>query len=367
MTWGNLRDAWQSIRANRLRSLLAVLSILIGVGALITMLSVGAGAQDRIAAQIRSLGANVVMILPGAERAAAGSNGERARPVPLTIADAAVTAETLPDVIAAAPALQLRARVVHGNRNWPSRINGTTADYFLVRDWPITQGRGFAPRDESGARKVALLGATVAERLFGDADPLGRTVRIANTPLEVIGLLARKGQSGSGRDQDDIVFVPYLTAKLRLGGGAEDVVPNTVTYIIAKAASDNAVAAARERTERLLRARHHIAPGAPAGFRVMDPAAAMVAQRQSSRTIAWLLAAIASISLVVGGISIMNIMLVSVAERRREIGLRLALGATRGHIGWLFLTEALVICVAGGLLGVAAGAGAAWTISTLTT
>ncbi len=219
-TWQNLHDAVRSIRANRLRSLLAVLSIVIGVGALITMLSVGAGAQARIAEQIRSLGANVLMILPGAERGALGPGGERARPVTLTVADAEVVAATLPAVIAAAPSLQLRARVIHGNRNWPSRINGTTAGYFFIRDWPLASGRGFSRRDETGARKVALIGATVAERLFAGADPIGREVRILNTPVKVIGLLSPKGQSGSGRDQDDIVFVPYRTAKRRLGASS---------------------------------------------------------------------------------------------------------------------------------------------------
>ena len=208
--WESLRDAVQSIRANTLRSLLTMLGIIIGVGSLIAMISVGAGAQARVAEQIGSLGANVLMILPGAERGAGDAGGGRARPVRLTAADVEAVAAAIPEVIAAAPSLRGRARLVFGNRNWATQVNGTTADYFFIRDWPLAAGRGFSRREEDGAGKVALIGATVAERLFGGADPIGREGRVLNTPVRIIGLLAPKGQSGSGRDQDDIVFVPDL-------------------------------------------------------------------------------------------------------------------------------------------------------------
>lgn len=337
-----------------------MLGIIIGVGSLIAMISVGAGAQARVAEQIGSLGANVLMILPGD----GASGGGHARPVHLTIGDVEAVAAAIPEVIAAAPALRGRARLVYGNRNWATRVNGTTAEYFFIRDWPLAAGRGFSRREEDGAGKVALIGATVAGRLFGGADPVGREVRVLNTPVRIIGVLAPKGQSGSGRDQDDIVFVPYATAQLRLGGAGRGVTPDTVSYILAKAASGDLVAGAKAGIEGLLRQRHRVAPGA-AGFRVTDPAAAMEAQRGSTRTIGWLLAAIASISLVVGGISIMNIMLVSVSERTREIGLRLALGARRRDISRLFLIEALLICLLGGVLGVGLGVAASWLVARL--
>jgi putative ABC transport system permease protein len=361
----NIRDAVESIRANSLRSLLTMLGIIVGVGSLIAMLSVGAGAQSRVAAQIGSLGANVLMILPGAERDAAGGGSDHARPVKLTRADAEAIAAAIPEVNAVAPSLRGQARVVQGNRNWATQVNGTTSDYFFIRDWPLVAGRGFSRREEDGAGKVALIGATVAEQLFGDADPIGREVRVLNTPMRIIGMLAAKGQSGSGRDQDDIVFVPYTTAKLRLGASGRGVIADAVSYILAKAASGDHVAGARAGIEGLLRQRHDVPIGAAAGFRVTDPAAAMAAQRGSTRTIGWLLAAIASISLVVGGISIMNIMLVSVTERTREIGLRLALGARRRDISRLFLIEALLICLVGGVLGFAAGITASWLVTRL--
>jgi putative ABC transport system permease protein len=360
--WEGLRDAAQSIRANSLRSLLAMLGIIIGTGSLIAMLSIGAGAQARITAQIGTLGANMLVALPGAERGAAEG---RARPVPLTAADAAVIAASVPEVTAVAPALEGPARLVAGNRNWATRVTGTTSDYFFIRDWPVASGRAFSRREEEGAGKVALLGATVAERLFGDDDPNGREVRVLNTPMRVIGVLARKGEAGTGRDQDDMVFVPFSTARLRLGAAAPGVTPDTVTYILAKAAAADLVAEARLGIDGLLRQRHRIAAGGPAGFRVTDPAAAIAAQHGSVKTIGWLLAAIASISLVVGGIGIMNIMLVSVTERTREIGLRLALGARRADVARLFLIEALLICLIGGALGVGAGTAASSALAHL--
>ncbi|HSF96297.1 MAG TPA: ABC transporter permease [Thermohalobaculum sp.] len=346
-----LRDAVRSIRSNVLRSLLAMLGIIIGTGSLIAMLAVGAGAQARIAAQIGTLGANVLMALPGAERDA----GSRVRPVALTAADAEAIAAGVPEVTLAAPALQGQARLVAGNRNWSARINGTTADYFTIRDWPVASGRDFAQREEAGAGKVVLLGATVAERLFGAADPIGREIRVLNTPMRVIGVLERKGESGTGRDQDDIAFVPFSTARLRLGTAGGGVTPGAASYILAKAATPGLVADARAGIEGLLRQRHRVTPDTEAGFRVTDPAAAISAQRGAEQTIGWLLAAIASISLVVGGIGIMNIMLVSVTERTREIGLRLALGARRRDIVRLFLAEALLVCLIGGGIGIAMG------------
>jgi putative ABC transport system permease protein len=281
------------------------------------------------------------------------------------MADAQAVAAATPEVIAVAPSLRGQARLVYGNRNWATQVNGTTSDYFVIRDWPLTAGRGFSRREEDGAGKVALIGATVANHLFGDTDPIGREIRVLNTPMRVIGLLASKGQSGSGRDQDDVAFVPFGTAQIRLGGTERGLTPDTVSYILAKAISEDHVADAKAGIDRLLRQRHHVADQMAAGFQVIDPAETMAAQRGSTRTIAWLLAAIASISLVVGGISIMNIMLVSVAERTREIGLRLALGARQRDISRLFLIEALLVCILGGILGAALGVAASWTVARL--
>jgi putative ABC transport system permease protein len=359
--WETLCDAARSIWANSLRSLLAMIGIIIGTGALIAMLAVGAGAQARIAEQIGTLGANVLMALPGAERGA----GSLVRPAVLTAADAAAIVATVPEVTLAAPALQGQARLVAGSRNWAARINGTTADYFAIRDWPLATGRVFSSREEAGAGKVVLLGASVAERLFGQADPVGLEIRVLNTPMRVIGVLMRKGESGTGRDQDDIAFVPFTTARLRLGTAGSGVTPGAASYILAKTAAPQHIADARAKIETLLRQRQRVAPGTEAGFRVTDPAAAIAAQRGSERTIGWMLAAIASISLVVGGIGIMNIMLVSVAERTREIGLRLALGARRRDISRLFLVEAFSICLIGGAIGVCAGIAASFLLAHL--
>jgi putative ABC transport system permease protein len=349
--WETLADAVRSIRANSLRSLLAMLGIIIGTASLIAMLAVGAGAQARIAAQIGTLGAHVVMAIPGAERGVGGT----VRPIALTAEDSRAIAATIPEVTMAAPALQGQARLVAGNRNRVARINGTTTDYFAIRDWPLAAGRAFSASEEARASKVVVLGATVAERLFGAGDPVGREIRALSTPMRVIGVLARKGESGSGRDQDDIAFVPFSTASLRLGAESGGVTPGAVSYILAKTAAAEHVGPAGQAMDALLRQRHRVAPDAEAGFRVTDPAAAIAAQRSSERMIGWLLAAIASISLVVGGVGIMNIMLVSVAERTREIGLRLALGARQRDIACLFLAEALLICLIGGGFGIAAG------------
>jgi putative ABC transport system permease protein len=254
---------------------------------------------------------------------------------------------------------------VRGGKNWNTVVNGTTADYFVVRDWALSAGRQFSRGEEEGGGKVALIGATVAKQLFDKADPIGGQIRISSVPFEVIGVLAEKGPSGSGQNQDDIIFVPISTAKLRLMGSASEVNREAVAYILVKAVSDEAVRPATSQIEALLRQRHRIEASADDDFQVANPAAAMAAQRASTTTIAWLLAAIASVSLVVGGISIMNIMLVSVTERTREIGLRLAVGARRRDIRNQFLTEAVTLCVLGGLIGLFLGMGAALAVARL--
>ncbi len=356
--------ALRSLRANKMRSFLTMLGIIIGVASVITMVAVGAGAQTQVAEQIRSLGANVLMVVPGAARDG-GVRRESGSRHTLTESDAAAIGSQLPQVQAATPSIRGPHQIVRGGKNWNTTVNGTTADYFVVRDWPLASGRPFSRAEEQGAGKVALIGATVAKQLFDKDDPVGGEIRISSVPFEVVGVLSEKGPSGAGQNQDDIVFVPISTAKLRLMGSASEVNREAVAYILVKAVSDEAMRSAQGQIEALLRQRHRPAGDAESDFQVNNPAAAMAAQRASTTTIAWLLAAIASVSLVVGGISIMNIMLVSVTERTREIGLRLAVGARRRDIRNQFLTEAVTLCVLGGLIGLVVGTGAAWVVAKL--
>jgi putative ABC transport system permease protein len=364
MLWESIGIALRSLRANKMRSFLTMLGIIIGVASVITMVAVGAGAQTRVAEQIRSLGANVLMVMPGAARSG-GVRQEGGSRHTLTESDSRAIRSQIPQVQTAAPSIRGVNQVVHGGRNWNTTINGTTADYFVVRDWALSTGRHFSGSEEQGSGKVALIGATVAKQLFDTDSPIGGQLRISNVPFEVIGVLAEKGPSGAGQDQDDIIFVPISTAKLRLMGSASGANREAVAYILVKAASDQAMPAATEQIEALLRQRHRLQPDADSDFQVDNPAAVMAAQRASTTTIAWLLATIASVSLVVGGISIMNIMLVSVTERTREIGLRLAVGARRRDIRNQFLTEAVVLCVLGGLIGLVLGIGSAWAVAKL--
>ncbi|TMJ03500.1 MAG: FtsX-like permease family protein [Alphaproteobacteria bacterium] len=364
MLWEAFRIGLRSLRANKMRSFLTILGIIIGVASVITMVAVGAGAQTRVAEQIRSLGANVLMVVPGAAREG-GVRKESGTRHTLTESDAMAIGSQVPQVQAAAPSIRSNHQVVHSGRNWNTTVNGTTGDYFVIREWALSSGRGFSAIDEQGGGKVALIGATVAKQLFDKADPVGGQIRISSVPFEVIGVLAEKGPSGAGQNQDDIIFIPISTAKLRLMGSASEVNREAVAYILVKAVSDEAMQGATAEIEALLRQRHRIGAQMDSDFQINNPAAEMAAQRASTTTVAWLLAAIASVSLIVGGISIMNIMLVSVTERTREIGLRLAVGARRRDIRNQFLTEAVTLCVLGGVIGVGLGTGAAWAVAKL--
>jgi putative ABC transport system permease protein len=360
----SFRTALRALRVNLLRSFLTMLGIIVGVASVITMVAVGAGAQAQVAEQIRSLGANVLMVVPGTARQGA-TRLEAGTGHTLSEADARSIAGQIPQVQAAAPSIRGNAQLVHGNRNWNTVVNGTTADYFAIREWPLKAGRHFSTAEEDGGGKVVLIGATVAKQLFGGEDPVGKQIRIMSVPFQVIGVLAEKGPSGAGQNQDDIAFVPILAAKLRLMGSASEVNRQAVAYILVKAASDDAMSAATTQIEALLRQRHRLAAEREADFQVNNPAAAMAAQRASTKTIAWLLAAIASVSLIVGGISIMNIMLVSVTERTREIGIRIAVGARQRDIRNQFLTEAVTLCLFGGLVGIAIGCGVSIAVARL--
>jgi putative ABC transport system permease protein len=364
MLWASIEIAWGALRANKLRSFLTMLGIIIGVASVIAMVAIGAGAETQIAEQIRSLGANVLMVEPGAVRDG-GLRKESGSARTLTEGDAVAIGAEIPQVQAAAPSIRAGFQVVHEAKNWSTIVNGTTGDYFAIRDWPLSLGRAFSGAEEERSGKIAVLGAVVAKQLFGDENPVGGQIRIASVPFEVIGVLAEKGASGFGQNQDDIVFVPISTARLRLIGTSGEVTRDSVGYILIKTISDDSMAPATAEIGALLRQRHRLPPEAESDFQITNPAAAMAARRASTTTIAWLLAAIASVSLVVGGISIMNIMLVSVTERTREIGLRIAVGARRRDIRNQFLTEAVMLCAVGGLIGLLLGTAAASTAARL--
>jgi putative ABC transport system permease protein len=342
-----------AMRANPFRTFLTMLGIIVGVGSMISMAAIGAGAQAQVQEQIRSFGANVLMINPNARnRNGIREAGNVRRP--LTSGDALAIAE-LSAVRAAAPSVAGVAQVVHGGLNWATTVNGTTQDHFAIRGWTLAAGRQFSAEEERNASKVVVLGSIVAHKLFGDHEPVGQIVRILNAPFEVIGVLREKGTAGDGQNQDDVVFVPLKTAMMRLIGSANAVSRNAVAYILASAKSETSMAAAIREIDALLYQRHDVTNDDDKDFIVTTAASILAAQRESTRTVSFLLGSIAAVSLLVGGISIMNIMLVSVTERTREIGLRLAVGARPRDVRRQFILEAAMICTAGGLFGVMLG------------
>lgn len=350
-----------ALMANPVRTLLTMLGIVIGVGCVVCMVAIGAGAQARVAAQIRSFGANVILINPGAinKDGARGVGGARHT---LSGGDAREIA-TLSSVAASAPSVFGTVQVVRGNQNWMTTVNGTTADHFDIREWRLKSGRMFSEEDDRAAGKVAILGSTTAEKLFDKEDAVGHVIRILGTPFSVIGVLVQKGASANGQSQDDVVFVPLATAIQRLVGSANMVNRDAVAYILASATSDKDIPEAIAEITTLLRQRHKILPGQQDDFNVVSAASALAAQQESTRTISILLGSIAAVSLLVGGIGIMNIMLVCVTERTSEIGLRLAIGARPRDVQKQFLFEAVALCTAGGVIGVALGSAAAWAIA----
>jgi putative ABC transport system permease protein len=350
--------SFRALRANKMRSFLTMLGIIIGVASVIAMIAVGAGAQMEVMERIRSLGTNLVMVAPGAAQEG-GAQLEAGSRHTLTERDAVAIATDVPLVAAVAPSLSGPAQAVRGNKNWRTTIRGTTAQWFSAQDWPLKEGRYFSVSEETSAGKVAVLGHTVAEKLFGEITPIGQTIRINNTPFDVIGVLREKGMLQQTNDQDDQIFLPIATAKRRVIGSAKEVSRESVDFILVKVASEDAITATKVRIRNLLRSRHWLGSHKQDDFRFHDPTAAMEAQRETIRTVTYLLGAIASISMIVGGISIMNIMLVSVTERTREIGIRMAVGARPRDIRNQFLIEALTICLLGGVIGVLCGIGAA--------
>ncbi len=356
-----LRIAFRALRVNKTRSALTMLGIIIGVGAVIAMLAVGTGATRRIAEQISSMGSNLIMILPGATTAGGVRMGAGTQPT-LTMGDAEAILKECPAVADVAPVLGGVAQVVYGHQNWSTGVTGTTPSMLQVRDWPIASGRSFTDQDVKSATKVCLLGQTVIDNLFGDADPVGQTVRIKKIPFTVVGVLARKGQSPTGRDQDDVIYVPVTTAQKKLFGTS---FPGMVRIIMVKAKSTDDLSAAERQMTDLLKQRHHIGPKQENDFTVRNLTEMMQASEQSTRVMTLLLGAIASVSLIVGGIGIMNIMLVSVTERTREIGIRMAVGAKTWDIRLQFIIEALTLSLIGGIAGVVTGVSSSEILSTL--
>ncbi len=355
---GLMRIAWQALRRNVTRSILTMLGIIIGVGAVITSMAIGAGAQAAVLAQIESLGANLIVVIPGAISSGGVSLGTGSRTT-LTLPDVTAIAQIVPDVAGAAPYSSTSAQVVSAGLNWYTRIGGTTPSYTIVRSWPVAQGRFFTQSEVDQRAKVAVLGDTVNTNLFPGGGAVGSTVIIKNVPFRVVGVLAAKGQSGFGQDQDDVVMVPITTLQDRLTG------QSWVNTIFVSAATSEGVAGVADATERLLRLRHHLAAAQPDDFSVRNIADVQQVRLATSATQALLLAGIAVVSLVVGGIGIMNIMLVSVTERTREIGLRMAVGARGRDILLQFLVEALTLACLGGLIGIAMGLATAETTSAL--
>ncbi len=346
-----LKISLRALRVNKMRSGLTMLGIIIGVGAVIAMLAVGTGASRKISEQISSMGSNLLIILPGATTAGGVRMGAGTQPT-LTMGDADAIQKESPSVSDVAPVLNGVAQVVYGHQNWSTAVTGTTPSMLNVRDWPLASGRTFTEQDVKSATKVCLLGQTVVDNLFGDQNPVGQIIRIKSVPFLVIGVLAPKGQSPQGQDQDDTIYIPVTTAQKKLFGTS---FPGMVRVIMVKARTAENLGPAEKQINELLRQRHHIGQKQENDFTVRNLTQIMQAQEQSTKVMTLLLGAIASVSLLVGGIGIMNIMLVSVTERTREIGIRMAIGAKTWDIRLQFIIEALTLSLTGGVIGIIFG------------
>jgi putative ABC transport system permease protein len=356
-----IKISFRALRVNKMRSALTMLGIIIGVGAVIAMLAVGTGASRRISEQISKMGSNLIMIVPGATTTGGVRMGSGTQPT-LTLGDAEAILKESHVVSDVAPVLNGVAQVVYGHQNWSTGVVGTTPGMLTVRDWPLASGRSFTQQDVKSAMKVCLLGQTVAGNLFGDMDPVGQLIRIKKIPFTVVGVLALKGQTPQGQDQDDTIYVPVTTAQKKLFGTT---FPGMVRTIMVKAKSTEDLASAERQINELLRQRHRIGPKQDNDFTVRNLTQFMQAQEQSTKVMTLLLGAIASVSLLVGGIGIMNIMLVSVTERTREIGIRMAIGAKTWDIRLQFIIEALILSLIGGIAGIIAGISGSLIISAL--
>jgi putative ABC transport system permease protein len=362
MTLGEAtRSAFQALKAHKLRSALTMLGIVIGVAAVIAMVAVGGGAREQIVAQIRSLGANLLVVIPGNITSGGVRMGTGAANT-LSDDDAAAILRELPTVQASAPTIRTPVQMIANAQNWATAAFGVDLGFFEAREWEVETGRLFTSEELQRGAQVIILGRTAAQNLFGDEDPIGQQVRLRNVPMTVIGVMARKGQSALGTDQDDTAFVPLLTARARLVG-TNRANSRSVGQILVKVRDGEDLNATMAEVEQLLRQRHRLQPGQENDFTIRNLSEILATREASARTLALLLAAVAGVSLAVGGIGIMNIMLVSVTERTREIGLRLAVGARQGDIMRQFLIEAITLSAIGGLVGIMLGIGAAQLVS----
>lgn len=351
-----LKMATVSLKINKMRSMLTSLGIIIGVSAVIIMLAVGTGASKKIAKDMESMGSNLLMVRSASAKSGGVRMGMGTRPT-LTLKDADVILKKARGVLALAPYSSETQQVTYGNQNWSTSIGGTTQPYFFIRNYEIESGRGFLPEDNKNSTKVAILGQTVSTELFGDVDPIGKTIRIGNVPFKVVGLLKAKGSSGMGHDQDDLIFIPITTAQRKVFGTD---FPGTVSMIAVKAQNSQVITMAQDDITEILAARHHIGKNQENDFEIRNLAEMQETIKSTTKTMSLLLGAIAGVSLIVGGIGIMNIMLVSVTERTKEIGIRMAIGAKASDIRIQFLIESFLLSVTGGLIGVAIGIVGAW-------
>ena len=356
-----LKMATISLKINKMRSMLTSLGIIIGVSAVIIMLAVGSGASKKIASDMESMGSNLLTIRSASAKAGGVRMGAGSRPT-LTLKDAEAIESKARGVLAVAPYSSEGKQLTYGNQNWSTTVGGTTMPYFMIRNYEIESGRGFLKEDNKNSTKVAILGQTVSTELFGDVDPINKTIRIGNIPFKVIGLLKSKGSSGMGQDQDDLVFIPITTAQRKVFGTD---FPGTVNMITVKAQNEQSLSTAQEDITNILKSRHNIGKNQDNDFEIRNLAEMQETIKSTTKTMSLLLGAIAGVSLIVGGIGIMNIMLVSVTERTKEIGIRMAIGAKASDIRIQFLIESFLLSIIGGLVGVIIGIGGAQLMHTL--
>ncbi len=354
-----VRVATASIRKNKLRALLTMLGIIIGVGAVILMVAIGSGAQGQIRQQIQNLGTNLIVVSPGSSNQGGVSRGAGSFNR-LRIEDVEKLQREATLLAGVSPVVSTGGQIIGGQGNWRTRINGVSTDYTVIRAWPAASGSFFGEADLRASRRVAVIGQTVARNLFPDTDPVGEQIQIRNVPFRIIGVLPPKGQSAEGNDQDDVILAPYTTVRTRLSGR------NFIPQILASTFSPDDIPAAQEEIRLIMRESHGLADWEEDDFTVRNQADLTEAAQGTTQVMTLLLSAIASISLLVGGIGIMNIMLVSVTERTREIGVRLAIGARSRDVLTQFLVEAVVLSAVGGFLGVALGFGSARLLGSLT-
>jgi putative ABC transport system permease protein len=348
----NLRDvirvALRALARNKLRTILTMLGIVIGVGAVICTVAVGQGAGEQVQRQIQDLGTNMLIIFSGSVNSGGIRMGSQATKT-LTADDAQAIMLHVPAIVAISPGVSAGVQMVNGNQNWATRANGASADYFQIRNWPVVEGSPFSRRDVDSASDVCVIGKTVATQLFGDEDPVGKEIRIQKIPFRILGLLATKGQSTFGQDQDDTVIIPYTTVQKKIAG------ISWVQTITAEADTQTDIPVAEQQIAKLLRQRHRLRSSEEDDFIVRSPYELAQTAGAITHILTLLMGSIASVSLLVGGIGIMNIMLVSVTERTREIGVRMAVGATEEDVRRQFLSEAVVLSSIGGLAGIALG------------